>query len=122
MERVRDSAHRRRNVAEHHGFARATPSVSESPSYAPSLPSALRRRDAKPGDPPCSLAELHHERVASFLKQLVGEIGVATGFDYAADLVEPPGNVNDFLGGAPVHHSSTASRRMSSSMPGVRLA
>jgi hypothetical protein len=26
MERVRDSAHRRRNVAEHHGFARAGPS------------------------------------------------------------------------------------------------
>jgi len=40
----------------------------------------------------------------------------------ATDVIKPARHVNELFGNASIHHSNTASRRMSSSRPGVRLA
>ncbi len=80
----------------------------------------LRSKHSEPRKAVGGLADLHHQRVACFLQQVVGEIGhLAAGDDLLAP-GEPRVDVQQLLGRPAVHHRSTASRRMSSSSFGLR--
>lgn len=72
------------------------------------------------GQPICGLAEFHHQGISGFLKQLVFEIIVFPSGDDFIDTFEPRFDVKQFLSNSAIHHSDTASRRMSSSTPGFR--
>jgi hypothetical protein len=69
-----------------------------------------------------TLTEFHHERVASLLEQVVGEVrGLPTGDDLIGPH-QPASNVQQLFGGLAFHPSKTASRRISSSIRGLSPA
>ena len=81
---------------------------------------ALGREHAKPGESVGGLAKLHHQRVTGLLKEVVSQVVVPAAPDNLIDPLEPALDVGQLLGRLSVHHSSTASRRMSSSRDGFR--
>jgi hypothetical protein len=60
-------------------------------------------------------AQLHHQRVPRLLQQVISEVSILATLDNLRGPIEPALDVQQFLGSRPIHHNSTASRRMSSS-------
>ena len=81
---------------------------------------AVGGEHVEPRQPVRGLAELHHQRVPCLLQEVITEVGVLAARDDPASTGKPALDVQHFLGGLAIHHSSTASRRMSSSIFGFR--
>ena len=82
-------------------------------------PDAVGREHVELREAVGCFAEFHHQRVAGFLQEVIVEIGVLTPGEDLVDALQPALDVEQLLGGPAIHHSSTASRRMSSSRWGL---
>ena len=82
--------------------------------------SADRCLDAGSTEAVRCFADLHHQRVSGLLEQRIADVGVASGLHDLPRPLQPVAQVKELLGGSPIHHSCTASRSTSSSIPGLR--
>ena len=79
-----------------------------SPPRATTQPPVVRGRE--PRESVGGLSELHHERVAGLLEQVVIEVDRFAAIDDVIDTVEPSSDVEEFLGCGAAHRASGHSR------------
>ena len=75
-----------------------------------------RGKNAAAREPLGGLAELHHQGVPRLLEETVCQVGALAAGDDLIGSRQPPVNVEQILCRAGLHQSTTASRRMSSSI------
>jgi len=80
---------------------------------AHSIPSGANTPN--PGKPVGRLAEFHHQGVASFLEEVLGEVNVFAPLDDLVNVLKPALDMERLFGSLAIHESGIASRRTSSS-------
>ena len=81
---------------------------------------AVGGEHVEPRQPVRGLAQLHHQRVPRLLQKVISEVSILATLHNLRRPIEPALDVQQLFGSRPIHHNSTASRRMSSSTFGFR--